>query len=229
MDDIYNVLMSLPLLNGMSRNKMLEIAGKTKFHFLKFEPNQKIITAGTPCTHLRFILSGSVVATTQYTSNIGARIKVSQTIDAPTVLCLEHLFGPVTTYPCDITTIEKVNGLQITKSDYIKLISANQILNFNYLNALSTMAQNKMETIAVCSTINIQDRLAYFISMATKKQSRNIEISPVAGELSDFFCCTKDEFAYSLDALTTLGLANYSNSTLKIRSRDELLNILMAI
>lgn len=221
--------MSLPLLNGMSRNKMLEIAGKTKFHFLKFEPNKQIITAGAPCTHLRFILSGSIICSTQYTGNSSdVTIKVSQTIDAPTVLCLEHLFGPVTTYPCDITTIDNANGLQITKSDYIKLISANQILNFNYLNALSTMAQNKLETIAICSTKNIQDKLAYFVSMATKKQSRNIEISSVTGELHDFFCCTKEEFESSLDALSTLGLINYSNSTLKICSRDEFLNILMA-
>ncbi len=36
MDSMYEILMSLPLLNGVSRTRILEIVGKTKFHFLKY-------------------------------------------------------------------------------------------------------------------------------------------------------------------------------------------------
>ena len=218
--------MSLPLLNGMSRSKLLEIVGKTKFHFVKFAAGERIVNAGDPCTHLRFLLSGSVKSTTIYTNGSnGSSISVTQTMAAPSTLCIEHLFGPTTCYPCNVTTIENVNGLQISKADYIKLIANNQILNFNFLNALSALAQNKIENCAVYASGNINERIAYFIDTVTTKQSKDIIISPVNNSIADFFGCSESDFNASLVAFSALGLTNCSDSDITIRSRDEFLSL----
>ena len=135
MNDIYTVLMSVPLLNGVSREKMLEITGKTKFHFVKYAAGEKIASAGEQCSHIKLLVSGSVTLTTNYCNKRkNVSITVSQTLDAPAALAVEYLFGIATTYPCDITAITPVNVVQIEKFDYMKLISGNPILMLNYIN-----------------------------------------------------------------------------------------------
>ena len=58
--------MSVPLLNGVSREKMLEITGKTKFHFVKYSAGEQIVSAGEQCSHIKLLISGSVTLTTEY-------------------------------------------------------------------------------------------------------------------------------------------------------------------
>ena len=59
MDSMYDVLLQLPLFQGVSRMKMSEIIEKTRFHFLKYQDNEIIAHRGEECTHMKFIVSGS--------------------------------------------------------------------------------------------------------------------------------------------------------------------------
>ena len=60
MESMYDILLELPLFKGASYNRISEIVGKAKFHFLKYLPNEKIIEAGEPCTQLIFVIWGWV-------------------------------------------------------------------------------------------------------------------------------------------------------------------------
>ncbi len=60
MDSMYDTIMGLPLFAGASHEKISEVIGKYKFHFLKYTEGQTIVTAGETCTHLKCIISGSV-------------------------------------------------------------------------------------------------------------------------------------------------------------------------
>ena len=60
MENIYQTLMQLPLFQGVSRSKLLELVEKTRFHFLKYEEGEKVITRSESCSHLKFLLSGSL-------------------------------------------------------------------------------------------------------------------------------------------------------------------------
>lgn len=55
---MYEILMELPLFKGVSRYKLSEIVGTTKFHFLKYLADETVVNAGDPCTHIVFIISG---------------------------------------------------------------------------------------------------------------------------------------------------------------------------
>ena len=59
MDSMYEFLMELPLFKGVGFDKISEIIGTTKFHFLKYLEGETIVSAGDPCTHIRFVISGS--------------------------------------------------------------------------------------------------------------------------------------------------------------------------
>lgn len=83
MDSMYEILMGLPLFNGVSYNRISEVVGSTKFHFLKYLAGEQIVQAGEPCTHIKFIISGSARVTIE---NSDGRFKVSQTLSKPDVI-----------------------------------------------------------------------------------------------------------------------------------------------
>ena len=46
MDSMYEFLMELPLFKGVGFDKISEIIGTTKFHFLKYLEGETIVSAG---------------------------------------------------------------------------------------------------------------------------------------------------------------------------------------
>lgn len=49
---LYDILLSLPLFLGMSRNDLHEAAGKTRFDFLKVPEGEAIVKDGERCLSL---------------------------------------------------------------------------------------------------------------------------------------------------------------------------------
>ncbi|MDE5686763.1 MAG: Crp/Fnr family transcriptional regulator, partial [Paramuribaculum sp.] len=88
--------MELPLFKGIGFNRLSEIVGTTRFHFLKFNDGETIVEAGEPCTHIKFVISGAARLTTV---NSTARMKISQTVSAPDVSSPGVLVGNVPTPP----------------------------------------------------------------------------------------------------------------------------------
>ena len=60
MDSMYEILMGLPLFNGVSRERISEVVGRAPFHFLKYLEGEKVIEPGEACTHIKFVISGAV-------------------------------------------------------------------------------------------------------------------------------------------------------------------------
>lgn len=60
MDSMYDVLLQLPIFQGVSRNKISELIEKMKFHFLKYPDGEKIVTSREECNHLKFLTSGEI-------------------------------------------------------------------------------------------------------------------------------------------------------------------------
>ncbi len=124
MESMYDILLELPLFKGASYNRISEIVGKAKFHFLKYLPNEKIIEAGEPCTHLKFVISGSVRV---IAANPDGRFKVSQTLVAPDVIAPDFLFGRATRYPVTAIANETAGLVQIGKQDFIDILNSDPV------------------------------------------------------------------------------------------------------
>ena len=60
MSSMFELLMNLPLFRGVSRSRIAEVVGSAKFHFLKYPKGETVVRAGEECTHLAFVISGSV-------------------------------------------------------------------------------------------------------------------------------------------------------------------------
>ena len=158
MDQMYQLLMGLPLFSGVTYDKMLEIIGNTKFHFLKYLEGETFINEGEPCTHLKFLISGQVRVSI---ANSDRRFTVSQTLSAPDVVAPEYIFGRSTVYPCTVTALGPTGILQISKSDYMKILHSDSIFLINYLNMLSMNAQKAVDGILSIATGSLEELIAF--------------------------------------------------------------------
>lgn len=223
MNSMYEILMGLPLFKGVSHERISEIIEKAKFHFLKYLPEQQIITAGDTCTHIRFIISGS--ARIQIESADG-RFKVAQTLKAPTVITPDYLFGKVTQYPCSAVAIEPTGILQISKSDYMTILKTDQIFMFNYLNLLSTNAQKSIDGILSLTNGNLEERIAFWITALTQRDGEDITLACKQRDLYALFGVQRSSFIATLESMRQKNLIEFDQNQIRVISRRELMSIL---
>lgn len=225
MDSIFEILMGLPLFNGVSAERISEIAGKSKFHFLKYQPGETIISKGEACTHIKFVLSGNVKLAI---TNKDGRFKLSQVLDAPDVIFPEFLFGKATEYPCDVVA-ESVTGiLQISKNDYMQILNTDDIFLFNILNYLSSNAQKSVDGVLAISSGALEERIAFWIIALTQCNSRDIVLSCKQRDLYSLFGVQRSSQIGALDKMKELGILDYSQNEIKIKSRRDLITLLNA-
>lgn len=225
MNSMFEILMGLPLFRGVSRDRIAEIVGMAKFHFLKYLPDENIVSTGAPCDHIKFIISGSVRSTIV---NSDGRFKVSQTLDAPDVIAPDFLFGRATNYPCSVVASEPTGILQIAKNDYIKILNSDQVFLFNYLNVLAMNAQKAVDGVLALTTGSTEERIAFWIIALTQPTGREITLSCRQRDLYSFFGVQRTSFISTLEQMKSKGLIEYNQNEIRIVNRRDLVGLLVA-
>lgn len=223
MDSMYEILMGLPLFHGVSYDKISEVVGSTKFHFLKYLDGQQVVGAGEPCTHIKFIISGSARMTIV---NSDGRFKVSQTLTCPDVIAPDFLFGPATSYPCTVTAINSTGILQISKPDYVKILNSDPVFLFNFLNTLSMNAQKAIDGVLALTTGSLEERIAFWIVALTQRGGRDICLTCRQRDLYALFGVQRMSFLSTLEKMKSEGLIDYDHNEIHIHSRADMLRIL---
>lgn len=220
---MYDILLALPLFKGVSQERMREVVGNTRFHFLKYLPGETIVNEGDPCTHIRFIISGSVrVSITNY----GKRFTVLQTLVAPDVIAPEFLFGRSTSYPCTAKAIDTVGILQIEKAEYLRILNTDRVFLYNLLNLLSMKAQKGVEGIMALTNGSLDERLAYWIIALTQRSGKDIDLTCKTKDLYALFGVQRSSFMSTLDSMKERGIIDYEPGIIHVISRDALLDLL---
>lgn len=223
MDNMYQLLTAIPLFNGISKERMLEIVGKIRFHFLKYAENEIIVKAGDPCTHIKFVITGAV---RQSISTADSRFVISQTLKAPAVISPDYIFGRLTVYPGTVTTLEPTGILQIAKADYLDMLNSDPIFLFNFLNMLSMNAQKAIDGVLAVATGNLEERIAFWVIALTQRGGTDIKLACRQRDLYSLFGVQRSSFIATLDSLKENGIIDYSQSEIRILDRDALLKML---
>lgn len=223
---MYENLMTLPLFKGVSYNRVSEIVGKTRLGFLKYLPGDPLVRVGEPCTGIKFIITGSVRLTIH---NVSDRFRVMQTLNAPSVISPDFLFGRDTLYPADGVAIDTVSVMQIAKSDFISLLHEDEIILFNYLNILSTNAQKAINGVMALTSGSLEERIAFWIIALTQMDATDIVLQARQRDLYALFGVQRTSFMAALDSLRDRGIITYTTNEISVLSRRELRSILLNV
>lgn len=222
---MYELLTAIPLFSGVSKEKLTEIVGNTKFHFLKYLPGEQFIKPGESCTHLKFIISGKARLSI---TNRDGRFTVSQTLEAPNVICPDYTFGRHTSYPCAATAIDAVGILQIEKADYLKILNSDPIFLFNYLNLISMNAQKAIDGVLAVATGSLEERIAFWIVALTQRGGTEIKLTCRHRDLYSLFGVQRSSFIATLDTLKQRGVIDYSQNEIAVNDRRALIEMIQS-
>lgn len=225
MESMYEVLMQLPLFKGVSYERISKIIATTRFHFLKYPQGEAIVQPEEACTHIKFVISGSVRMTT---TNDDGRFKLLQTLKAPDVLAPQYLFGHHTFYPALVIACEPTGILQLAKNDYVKLLQSDEIFLYNYLNVLCMSSQKAMGGMLKLTHGSMEDRLAFWVINLTQPSSLDVVINSKLRDLYSIFGVQRTTFISALDNMKEMGLLDYDQNGIRILNRKGLIDLLVS-
>ena len=222
MSSMYETIMELPLFKGVSHDKISELIETTKFHFLKYGNGETSIESGETCTHLRFLVSGSIL---RRTANTNRKVVVSEIIDAPNVIGPERLFGIDTTYPFTVTAQGECGILQIDKADYINILQNDKLFIFNILNMLSRNHQKNIQAVLSLSSGSVAERLAFIVLSLTQRGSRELKVEFRQKDMCAMLGVQRTSLMNSLNTLAKQGVITFTTSEISVIDRELLLQV----
>lgn len=225
MDSMYEILMGLPLFQGVSHAKISELIEKIKFHFLKYLNNEQFVSVGDNCSQVKFLISGK--AKIEIT-NRNKRIRVYETVSAPNVIGVEYLFGRNTVYPYNVYAEPDAGILQIEKNDYLKILKSDAVFLFNMLNYLSRNSQTPMEAVLSLTSGSIAERFAFWITSLTYKDAKDIVIRSKQKDMYTMLGVQRSSYMNTLGEMKEMGILDYTSSEIFVKNRDFLVEILNA-
>lgn len=135
---IYDMLLRLPLFQGMSKTELAEVVGHTKFEFVRFPETSTIVKEGSVCSHLSFLIKGTMNSMMHSDNHT---FRVEEQWNAPNMLQLESLFGLTQRYAMNFTALTRCDIMSISKAEVIRLTETYEIFRINLLNIISTHIQ----------------------------------------------------------------------------------------
>ena len=157
---IYDRLLQFPLFQGMSRDDLEIVAGHTRFGFLKVPAGRQIIHAGDPCTHLYFLINGTLKIET---FSDDRRYSVTEQMSSPYILQQESIFGYYQRYTHDFYALTDANFLTLDKEEVVRLSEDFLVFRLNLMNHLATQTQKLIQSQWRRNPLSLRERIVRFL------------------------------------------------------------------
>ena len=217
---IYDRLLQFPLFQGMSRDDLEIVAGHTRFGFLKMTAGRQVIHAGEPCTHLYFLINGSLKV--ESFSDDG-RYSVVEQMSSPYILQQVSIFGYYQRYTHNFYALTDVNFLMLDKEEVVRLSEDFLVFRLNLMNHLATQAQKLIQAQWRRSPQSLQERVVRFFFLHTLypagPKTFHILMERLAEEVND----SRLNVSRVLNRLQTMGLLELHRGRIEIPQVERLL------
>lgn len=223
MKTIYDIILSLPLFQGIERLKLVSVLEKVNLHFEKYHKDDIIAQKGEECTRLVFLLKGSILSETVDKSE---KFSIYEKIKGQTVLYPTFLFGKDTKYPVTIKALDSVSTMSIEKQQVFYLLQNEPLFLLNFLNIVSNKAQSTFDKISSLSGTDLKKNLAFFILSFTEKGSSDIHIKSSQQDLADFFGVARPSLLKIINELKDEGIIEYKRKEITVLNVHKLSDIL---
>jgi len=219
MDSIFTKFVDLPLFRGVTCGEMSEVVGKAKFHFAKYAPGEKIVSAGAEHTELEFVFGGTVELSTE---NADRRFRVTQHLTSPDVIAPDFLFGRDTQYPYTVTAVDEVSIVSLNKTDYMDILLSNRLFLLNYLNVLSLGSQKAALGMLSMTEGGAGQRVAYWVDTLTQSRATDITIHCKLQDMCVILNVRLPELVDALDRMADGGMLTYDAQEININDRHAI-------
>lgn len=161
---MYDMLLQLPLFQGLGKNDITDILTKVKFHFHHYPQDTYLVRQDDECKHVCFLLKGSLLAETESKNHT---YTLYERIASPYMIELYSLFGLTPRYHSSYWTETEVNILTIDKQYLFNELSHYAVCQFNFANIICSRAQQQYKQIWNDPYGELRTRFIQFIRQHT--------------------------------------------------------------
>ena len=183
---IYDKLLQFPLFQGMSRDDLELVAGHTRFGFVKVSQGKPVVKEGVACTHLYFLINGSIRVESRSDDR---SYSVVEQMQAPFILQPEVIFGYQQFYTQTIVAQTDTNFITIEKDEVVRLSEDFLVFRLNLLNIFATQTQKLSRQPWRHYPQTLRERLVRFFVQhcvyPAGSKTFYILMNQLAGELND--------------------------------------------
>lgn len=221
MENIFDALLTLPLFNGMSRPRLLDIAGRIRLRFVKLRPGEIVLRQGEDAENLVFMISGRVKISVVDEKSL---IKVEQYIEDNCLLSADKLFGRKTYYSGTIIAEADSSFLFIDKEEVLKLVETDNIFCINYLNLLSAKAQKGGMYMLMGRKLTLPFRLRTLVELITINHAKEIMLTiSHRSSFFEFLDCSRYDYVNLLQHLSRDCEIRFTEHQISIADRKQFL------
>lgn len=217
---LYDQLLQFPLFQGMSRDDLAHVAGHTRFDFLKQAPQRVIVSDGEPCTHLYFLLSGTITVETEAADH---GYTVSEQLAAPYILQPEAVFGYHQRFTHTFRSLDGVSMLRLDRQEVVRLSEQLLVFRINLLNLFATQTQKLLRQQWQRPPESLTERVVRFLAshciQPTGVKTFHILMNRLAAEVGD----SRLDVSRVLNRLQDEGLLTLHRGRIEIPQMERLL------
>jgi len=126
----------------MSRDDLEIVAGHTRFGFTKVVAGRQVIHVGDPCTHLYFLINGTLKIESFGDDN---RYMVTEQMTSPYILQQESIFGYYQRFTRNFYALTDANFLTLDKEEVVRLSEDFLVFRLNLINHYATQTQKLIQ------------------------------------------------------------------------------------
>ena len=183
---IFDKLLQFSLFQGMSRDDLKLVAGHTRFGFVKVPQGKTVVKDGTACTHLYFLINGTIRVESRSDDH---SYSVIEQMQAPYILQPEAIFGYQQRYTQTIVAQTDTNFITIEKDEVVRLSEDFLVFRLNLLNIFATQTQKLSRQPWRHCPQSLRERLVRFLVQhcvyPAGSKTFHILMNQLAGELND--------------------------------------------
>lgn len=213
---MYELLMQLPVFQGISNEQLTTIIEKIPFSFNQYEPGEVIMNQGDDCSAMTFVLSGTVRT---ITPTFGHKVQIQQEFEGPYTLPFYNLFGAETHLHDMLIAVNKVGIMELDKSNFLRVLQHNPILLINVMNMLCTHAQKQHKAMDFSGESDPVLRLASWMLAFTERKAENIIVDAATEDWCDLLQVDETSYWRCVASLEGQHIVEVEGTRLKLIDR----------
>jgi len=216
---MYDVIMQLPILQGIGKKRMSDILERTKIGFRKYSSGEKIISHGEEQKDVIYIISGSARRRWKMDDQ---GLCVCERMMPLALVNGSYLYGIDKRIPYDLTAAGSCVIFSFPREQLLENLMMDQVLLINYLNFLSLRTQRPVASLLDFHGDFFFDWLCSLLLSVVDSKSVDIELEFT----EDLYCAMVNakgmDVERKLTELRTMGLLEFGNNRISILSIQEL-------
>lgn len=188
---MYELMLQLPIFQGISRSQLTKILEKTSFHFDRFGAGDVIFDLDQKVENIIFVISGEVRLTTP---TFGGKMTILEDFYAPQTMPFQNFFGVDTFYRSRLTALQPTGIMLLDKSNFLSVLQQNMVLLVNVLNILSSNAQKQHKGLDFSSETDPLHRIASWMLAYTDRPAHNINLHAKVSDWCNLLHLDQSEF-----------------------------------